>query len=102
MTQFYSTRQVAVLLAIKPDTLQKAIWQGRVNPPPKSPSGQYLWTITDIESAAWSLRCYERFRQWQSNFSRACDVQKVLLPRRRAQSESAGSNNDDDTRTIRM
>lgn len=61
MTQFYSTRQVAGLLDIKPDTLQKAIWQGRVNPPSKSPSGNYLWTIEDIERASWALlrKAYE-------------------------------------------
>ncbi len=55
MTQFYSTRQVAGLLGIKPDTLQKAIWQNRVIPPTKSPSGSYLWTLSDIERASWVL-----------------------------------------------
>ena len=61
MTQFYSTRQVAGLLAIKPDTLQKAIWQGRVNPPMKGPSGQYLWTLRDIQHSSWALlhKAYE-------------------------------------------
>ena len=56
MNQFYSTPQVAGLLGIKPDTLNKAIWQGRVNPPMKGPSGQYLWTLPDIEHASWVLR----------------------------------------------
>ena len=55
MTQFYSTRQVAGLLNIKPDTLAKAIWQRRVNAPVKGPSGQYLWTLRDIEHASWVL-----------------------------------------------
>ena len=55
MNQFYSTRQVARLLAIKPDTLQKAIWQRRVRPPEKGPSGQYLWTLRDIEHASLVL-----------------------------------------------
>ncbi len=61
MNQFYSTRQVAGLLNIKPDTLQKAIWQNRVRPPMKGPSGQYLWTVKDIEHASWVLlhRAYE-------------------------------------------
>ena len=53
--RFYSTREVAGLLEIKPDTLAKAIWQGRVNPPMKGPSGQYLWTLRDIERASWVL-----------------------------------------------
>lgn len=56
MTQFYSTRQVAILLAIKPDTLQKAIWQLRVEAPQKGPSGNYLWTASDIERTSWAIR----------------------------------------------
>ena len=61
MNQFYSTPQVAGLLGIKPDTLQKAIWQGRVKAPMKGPSGQYLWTLQDIEHTSWALlhRAYE-------------------------------------------
>ena len=55
MNQFYSTRQVAGLLHIKPDTLSKAIWQGRVKSPQKSPSGQFLWTKSNIEHASWVL-----------------------------------------------
>ncbi len=55
MTQFYSTRQVARFLRIKPDTLQKAIWQGRVDPPAKSPSGNFLWTEADIDRTSWVL-----------------------------------------------
>ena len=55
METFYSTRQVAGLLNIKPDTLAKAIWQERVNAPAKGPSGQYLWTLRDIEHASWVL-----------------------------------------------
>lgn len=55
MTQFYSTRQVARLLGIKIDTLQKAVWLGRVDPPDKSPSGNFLWTIADLERASWVL-----------------------------------------------
>jgi hypothetical protein len=57
MTEFYSTRQVAVFLGmgIRPDTIQKAIWQGRLDPPQKSPSGSFLWTERDIERASWAL-----------------------------------------------
>lgn len=67
MIQFYSTRQVAQeILQIKPDTLQKAIWQGRVKAPRKGPSGQYLWTISDVESAAWALRHYDKFERWSN------------------------------------
>jgi len=55
MATFYSTRQVAELLKIKPDTLSKAIWQGRVRAPQKSPGGQFLWTSEDITRAGWVL-----------------------------------------------
>lgn len=65
MTRFYSTRQVAGFLVIKPDTLQKAIWQLRVEAPQKGPSGNYLWTTKDIERAAWILRCYNRYTEWR-------------------------------------
>jgi hypothetical protein len=55
MNPYYSTRQVAGFLNIKPDTLSKAIWQGRFDPPAKSPSGHFLWTEQDIERASWVL-----------------------------------------------
>ena len=53
---FLSTRQVARLLGITPARLTKALWDGRVDPPTKSPSGNYLWTIEDVERASWVLR----------------------------------------------
>jgi len=61
MKELYSTRQVAGLLDVKPDTLQKAIWQNRINPPAKGPGGAYFWTEADIEHASWALlhRAYE-------------------------------------------
>lgn len=61
MTELRSTRQVAILLGIKPGALTKALWDGRVEPPAKSPSGNYLWTLRDIERASWALlrRAYE-------------------------------------------
>ncbi len=65
MNQFYSTRAVAGFLHLKPDTLQKAIWQNRVTPPLKSPGGQYLWTIAYIESAAWAMGRFEQFKVWE-------------------------------------
>jgi hypothetical protein len=35
--------------------LTKAVWDGRVDPPKKSPSGAYLWSLQDIERASWQL-----------------------------------------------
>ncbi len=52
---YLSTRQVAKLLGISVSLLTKAVWCGRVDPPQKSPSGNFLWTLTDIERASWVL-----------------------------------------------
>ena len=51
----YNTRDVARLLDVSVARLTKAIWYGRVDPPPKSPSGTYLWTVEDIDRASWQL-----------------------------------------------
>jgi DNA-binding transcriptional MerR regulator len=52
---FYNTRQAAKILGIRPDNLSRAVWLGRLDPPTKSPSGNYLWTEQDIERASWVL-----------------------------------------------
>jgi hypothetical protein len=65
MEKVYSTRQAAGILQIKPDLLQKGIWQGKVTPPAKGPSGNYLWTVRDIEAAAWVMKRYPQFKRWQ-------------------------------------
>jgi len=49
---FKSTRQVAKLLGIKTGTLERAVWDLRVKPPEKGPSGAYCWFESDIERAA--------------------------------------------------
>jgi len=55
MQQYLSTRQVARLLGISVSLLTKAVWCGRVEPPQKSPSGNFLWTPADIDRASWVL-----------------------------------------------
>ena len=65
MDKFFSTKQVASILVLKPDYISKAVWQGHIEQPAKSPSGNYLWTTKDIERAAWVLRCYDRFTKWR-------------------------------------
>lgn len=50
--QFYSTREVARMLDIKPGTLSKALWCGSVPAPNKGPSGTFLWAPADIDRAA--------------------------------------------------
>ena len=52
---YLSTRQVARLLGVSVSLLTKAVWCGRVDPPQKSPSGNFLWTPADIEHASWVL-----------------------------------------------
>lgn len=52
---YFSTRQVARLLKVSVSLLTKAVWDGRVSPPQKSPSGNFLWTHADIERASWVL-----------------------------------------------
>ena len=65
MEKYYSTRQVAEVLQIKPDLLQKAIWQSKVTPPPKGPGGNYLWSYAHIEAAAWSMGRFQEFKTWE-------------------------------------
>jgi len=52
---YLSTRQVARLLHVSVSLLTKAVWDGRVNAPLKSPSGNFLWTHDDVEHASWVL-----------------------------------------------
>jgi hypothetical protein len=52
---FYATREVARILGVKTDILARAVWLGSVDPPQKSPSGDFLWTERDIEVASWAL-----------------------------------------------
>ena len=52
---YFSTPQAAKLLRVSVSRLAKAVWDGRIVPPQKSPSGNYLWTSADIERAAWAL-----------------------------------------------
>jgi len=71
MTELRSTRQVAILLGMKPGALTKALWDGRVDSPQKSPSGNYLWTIPDIEAASWRLGRHRGFEVWRQEVAAA-------------------------------
>ena len=55
MTRYFSTKQAAKKLGIRPDALQRAVWIGKLDAPAKAPSGSFLWTAEDIEKASWSL-----------------------------------------------
>lgn len=50
-----STREAARLLNVSVSRLAKAVWDGRVESPQKSPSGSFLWSERDIEQASWIL-----------------------------------------------
>jgi hypothetical protein len=53
---FRSTQQVANLLGIKTGRLNRAVWENRITPPPKSPGGDYLWDEKAIHHASWIIR----------------------------------------------
>jgi len=57
MKKYFSTREVAKILSVRPDNLSRAIWLGRISQPAKSPSGNYLWTEKDITDS-YSLQKY--------------------------------------------
>ena len=48
---FKNTKQVATILGVRPYKLQRAIWEGLINEPEKSPSGNFCWKDSDIEQA---------------------------------------------------
>ena len=52
---FKSTSQVARILGISASRLGRAVWEERVDPPTRGPSGAFLWTDADIERASWAL-----------------------------------------------
>lgn len=49
------TKQAAARLGLRPGTLTRAVWEGRVRPPAKGPGGAYVWTEDDLRRASWAL-----------------------------------------------
>lgn len=49
------TKQAAAILGVKPGALTRAVWEGRVPPPPKGPGGAFVWAETDLRRAAWAM-----------------------------------------------
>ena len=49
------TKQAAVILGVRPGTLTRAVWEGRVLPPAKGPGGAFVWTEMDLRRASWAL-----------------------------------------------
>ena len=62
---YLSTKQAASVLNVKPDALSRAVWIGKVDAPPKSPAGDYMWDEATINRASWVLlhKAYEPLKQ---------------------------------------
>ena len=59
--RFLSTLQVSRLLGISISRIQRACWLERIDPlPQKTPAGNFLWTVEDINRASWVL-CRQAF-----------------------------------------
>ena len=54
--KYFSSREVARMLGIKPSKLSRAVWDERIKPPTKAPGGAFLWDEDDVERASWVLR----------------------------------------------
>ena len=66
MTQLFSSKQVAAGLGMNVEALQRALWKGRAQRPQKSPAGNFIFTLEDIERIAWALHRHDAFEEWQS------------------------------------
>ena len=53
--QFLSTMQVSRILKVTPSRLSRAVWDGRIEAPEKTPSGDFMWTPEDIDRASRAL-----------------------------------------------
>ena len=52
MVTYASTRQVAAEIGVRPMTLLRAVWDGRIPPPPKNSAGDFCWRRVDVRRAA--------------------------------------------------
>ena len=52
---FRSTKEVAILLGVSPSRVSRAVWEGRLDPPQRGPSGAFLWEEADLRRASWVL-----------------------------------------------
>lgn len=50
-----STVEAAFVLNLRPGTLARAVWDGRVGAPAKGPGGAYHWSRDDLVRASWRL-----------------------------------------------
>jgi hypothetical protein len=52
---YRSTRDVAKLLGVGLARLSRAVYEGRIEPPPRGPGGVFLWDDFAIRKAGWVL-----------------------------------------------
>jgi hypothetical protein len=52
------TRDAAAMLGVRPGTLLKAIWEGRLPEPQRGPGKAFIWSENDLRRAAWLL-CHQ-------------------------------------------
>jgi len=50
------TKEAARILGLRPGTLLKAIWEGRLREPVRGPGKAFIWNDDDLRRAAWLLR----------------------------------------------
>lgn len=55
MKTFLTTREVAKLLDVRPGTLTRAVYEGRIHSPVKGPGQAFLWKPAEVEAACWAL-----------------------------------------------
>ena len=53
---FCGTRAAAALLGVRANTLQSAVWSGRIAQPRRGPGRAFLWSRDDLDRAARCLR----------------------------------------------
>jgi hypothetical protein len=52
MLTYQGTKQVAAEIGVRPTTLLRAVWDGRIPPPPKNSAGDFCWRRIDVCRAA--------------------------------------------------
>lgn len=52
VVNYQSSRQVAEEIGLRPSTLLRAVWDGRIPQPPKNQAGDFCWRRVDVRRAA--------------------------------------------------
>ena len=71
MTLPVNTKGAARILGVPPGTLYRAVWDERLDPPPRGVSGTFEWGREDLRRASWALL----HREWDEA---AADREEVV------------------------